>query len=340
MSASPFSFRPDDRTNAGGKAADGSAPFDQLGAGWSFLQDWLKAAGSALPHMPGLASAPGGIGAWGLPTIDPEELDKRIQELRTVQFWLEQNARMIAMTIQGLEVQKMTLSTLQGMNVSMDKLRESLQARGGDASVTRADANPPKAAARSPWPDLGAAWRAPASHAPSGPSTSHVPNAPGASSPSAHDEDLTPGPAEGPSAQPAQAAQAAQAADSAQTPGGAAGAELINPMRWWDTLTEQFNHLASQASQTAQTMGESVGASMQELLKPASKSATRSASHVPGSDQAPAATVSKRSGSRARATAKTTDNAAPSAKPRARASAKVSAKVSKRTSANPNKNAS
>jgi hypothetical protein len=30
-----------------------------------------------------------------------------------VQFWLEQNARMLATTIQALEVQRMTLSTLQ-----------------------------------------------------------------------------------------------------------------------------------------------------------------------------------------------------------------------------------
>ena len=30
---------------------------------------------------------------WIAPTLDPEELDKRIEDLRTVQFWLEQNAQ-------------------------------------------------------------------------------------------------------------------------------------------------------------------------------------------------------------------------------------------------------
>jgi hypothetical protein len=47
----------------------------------------------------------------------PGRTGKRIDELRTVQFWLEQNARMLATTIQALEVQRMTLSTLQSMNV-------------------------------------------------------------------------------------------------------------------------------------------------------------------------------------------------------------------------------
>ena len=105
-----------------------SSPFAGIGAGFDFFQDWLKAAGSALPHLQGQSGA-SGMSAWTLPTLDPAELDKRIQDLKTVQFWLEQNARMIAMTIQGLEVQKMTLSTLQGMNVSMDSLREALKAR-------------------------------------------------------------------------------------------------------------------------------------------------------------------------------------------------------------------
>ena len=36
------------------------------------------------------------IGQWVAPTLDPAELEKRIEELRTVQFWLEQNARMLA----------------------------------------------------------------------------------------------------------------------------------------------------------------------------------------------------------------------------------------------------
>lgn len=110
-----------------GQASDNN-PFAGLSAaGLGFFQDWMKAASSALPNLGGSAAGTGA--AWAMPTLDPEELDKRIQDLKTVQFWLEQNARMIGMTIQTLEVQRMTLQTLQGMKVPLDALRESLQAQ-------------------------------------------------------------------------------------------------------------------------------------------------------------------------------------------------------------------
>ncbi len=85
--------------------------------GFEFLQGLVKNAGSALP----------GVGQWVAPTLDPQEIEKRIDELRTVQFWLEQNAKMLSATIQALEVQRMTLSTLKTMNVQMADLRDSLQ---------------------------------------------------------------------------------------------------------------------------------------------------------------------------------------------------------------------
>jgi hypothetical protein len=93
--------------------------FTKLVPGFDFLQGLVKNAGSALPN----------IGQWVAPTLNPEELEKRIEELRTVQFWLEQNARMLGATIQALEVQRMTLSTLKTMNVQMSDLRESLTIR-------------------------------------------------------------------------------------------------------------------------------------------------------------------------------------------------------------------
>ena len=99
-----------------------AAAFTKLVPGFEFLQGLVKNAGAALPN----------IGQWVAPTLNPEELEKRIEELRTVQFWLEQNARMLAATIQALEVQRMTLSTLRTMNVQMDDLRESLTIRMPD----------------------------------------------------------------------------------------------------------------------------------------------------------------------------------------------------------------
>ena len=94
-----------------------TSSFTKFVPGFDFLQSLVKTAGSSLPN----------IGQWVAPTLNPEELEKRIDELRTVQFWLEQNARMLGVTIQALEVQRMTLSTLKSMNVPMAELSETLK---------------------------------------------------------------------------------------------------------------------------------------------------------------------------------------------------------------------
>ncbi|WP_043820516.1 PhaM family polyhydroxyalkanoate granule multifunctional regulatory protein, partial [Rubrivivax gelatinosus] len=75
--------------------------FAKMLPGYDFLQGLLQNAGAGMPN----------IGQWIAPTLNPDELEKRISELRTVQFWLEQNARLLGTTIQALEVQRMTLST-------------------------------------------------------------------------------------------------------------------------------------------------------------------------------------------------------------------------------------
>ena len=110
--------------------------FTKLVPGFDFLQGLVKHAGSALPS----------IGQWVAPTLNPDELEKRIEELRTVQFWLEQNARMLAATIQALEVQRMTLSTLKTMNVTVGDLGNAMKLRtpAADAAVEApAPAKPP-----------------------------------------------------------------------------------------------------------------------------------------------------------------------------------------------------
>ena len=108
--------------------------FTSFAPGFEFLQGLVKNAGASLPAM----------GQWVAPTLNPEELDKRIQELRTVQFWLEQNARMLGATIQALEVQKMTLTTLQTMNVQMGDLRDALTIRMPTAAAARSAAESAK----------------------------------------------------------------------------------------------------------------------------------------------------------------------------------------------------
>ena len=112
--------------------------FGKLVPGFDFLQSLVKNAGSALP----------GIGQWVAPTLDPAEIEKRINELRTVQYWLEQNARMLAATIQALEVQRMTLSTLKSMNVQMTDLGESLKIRAVEAPAASRSGGAPAAPAK------------------------------------------------------------------------------------------------------------------------------------------------------------------------------------------------
>ena len=119
--------------------------FTKLVPGFDFLQSLVKNAGAALP----------GIGQWVAPTLDPAELEKRISELRTVQFWLEQNARMLATTIQALEVQKMTLSTLKTMNVQMGDLRDSLKLKTPSEAADAASASTTTSRARKAAPVPG-----------------------------------------------------------------------------------------------------------------------------------------------------------------------------------------
>lgn len=99
--------------------------FTKFVPGFDFLKNLTPGGGASAT-----TAAPG----WVAPTLDPEELDKRIQELKTVQFWLEQNSKAVGATIQALEVQRMTLNTLKGMNMSFNDLAESLKVKPQEAA--------------------------------------------------------------------------------------------------------------------------------------------------------------------------------------------------------------
>jgi hypothetical protein len=110
--------------------------FSKFVPGFDFLQ---KFSGS-----PPTGSTPS-VSSWVAPTLDPKELERRIQDLKTVQFWLEQNTQAVVATIQAMEVQRMTLAALQGMNVSMNDLAESLKVK--PAADSSPSATPPSPAA-------------------------------------------------------------------------------------------------------------------------------------------------------------------------------------------------
>ncbi len=48
-----------------------------------------------------------------MPTLDPQEVEKRIQELKSVETWLAMNLNMLRMAIQGLEMQKASLQMMK-----------------------------------------------------------------------------------------------------------------------------------------------------------------------------------------------------------------------------------
>jgi hypothetical protein len=132
--------------------------FDQFVPGFDFLKNLATGAGnggaSAKPGIPGLPTIPG-VSNWIAPTLSVEEVDKRIQELKAVQFWLEQNLHALKATIQALEVQKMTLSTLQGMNLRMEDLAKAFT--GAAATGSSAAPAKPEAPKAKPKPEAAAA---------------------------------------------------------------------------------------------------------------------------------------------------------------------------------------
>ncbi len=133
--------------------------FGKFVPGFDFLQNLGQAAN------PGAKGSPQGMpnmASWVAPTLNVEELDKRIQELKTVQFWLEQNTNALKATIQALEVQKMTLSTLQGMNVNMAEMAKAFTAKmpdlQPDLQPEAKATEPPQAEAKGPAVDPMQWW--------------------------------------------------------------------------------------------------------------------------------------------------------------------------------------
>lgn len=70
-------------------------PLDLLKAMWSNL---------GIP-LPGMIT----------PTLDTDELDKHIADLKSVEGWLRTNLSMLQLAIQGLEMQRNTLAAMQTM---------------------------------------------------------------------------------------------------------------------------------------------------------------------------------------------------------------------------------
>ena len=149
--------------------SDSSAfDFSKFVPGFDFLKKLSSSGATAMPQA----------SSWIAPTLDPQELEKRIQELKAVHFWLDQNTKAVSATIQALEVQRMTLATLKGMNFSMNDLAEALKAKPAEATA-------PNFSFTSPAPEAASAAQtkeAPKPAQPKKPQAKAAPQAEGAPS--------------------------------------------------------------------------------------------------------------------------------------------------------------
>lgn len=200
----------------------GSLPFaNPVGDSLELMKKMWGFAG--LPGIPGLPSAgnlasmaarvPQHLPNMFAPTLDVNELEKRIADLRAVEQWLELNASILRTTIQSLEVQRATIATLKGISGAM--LAPML---GRSETLPNLPRNPPPEVA------LGLA----AMKAEESSSALAVPaqGAPKKSSPRASKR------------------SAAQSV---------AVAVPLNPAAWWSTLQDQFTKIATAAAGTPNT---------------------------------------------------------------------------------------
>ena len=86
------------------------------------LELMKKVWGAGFPQMPGFpnpATMMQSLPSMMVPTLDVDELDKRIGDLRAVEQWLALNASMLRASIQALEVQRNTIATLKTLSNAM-----------------------------------------------------------------------------------------------------------------------------------------------------------------------------------------------------------------------------
>ncbi|WP_395402949.1 PhaM family polyhydroxyalkanoate granule multifunctional regulatory protein [Pseudoduganella sp. UC29_106] len=178
-----------------------------------------------MPNMPGagvmtdtldfVKSLWGSMGVPGInipgiaaPTLSVDDLDKKINELKAVESWLNLNSTMLRSSIQALEVQRGTIAALKSMGQSL--------AASMAQSVPTPDKSPFASAS-----SANASWPATERKAEAKPE-------PAAAAPAPE--------AEKPAEKPQAAADAATAA-----------AQMANPAIWWNLLQEQFKQAVSTA---------------------------------------------------------------------------------------------
>lgn len=190
-----------------------------------------------------LGSVPGmNMPGMVMPTLSVDEIEKQIKDLKAVESWLALNMSMLQGTIQALEVQKTTISTLQTMG-------ETFSAAMQPPAMPSA---PDKPAYQSPFASAASTKTAPAEQAAAPEKPVAPENATGTDKPAAH----------------------GMPADML----GAAGvSQMVNPAAWWNMLQEQFK----QAVDTAAAMSPDLSAAASAGTAPATAAAAEPAKKTP-----------------------------------------------------------
>jgi len=126
----------------------GFPPAEMLDRMWGMMR--LTPFGSAFPGSePGMAQGFGPslsmVSDMMAPLTNIEELDKRISDLRSVEQWLKLNLNMLQSSIQAMEVQRATLSTLRAFGAFA-------QSQMTPPPASHASSHAEKHAARAPEP--------------------------------------------------------------------------------------------------------------------------------------------------------------------------------------------
>ncbi|MBX9613507.1 MAG: hypothetical protein K2X51_17965 [Burkholderiales bacterium] len=263
--------------------------FGKLVPGFDFLQNLassaVKGASQNIPQLPNL-------GNWIAPTLNVEELDKRIDELKAVQFWLDQNATALKATIQALEVQKMTLATLKGMNFNMGDVANAFKLKAADTVLSGVQkAGETAAATAHVVSDVAASVSQGAARVKSGTRKAATPTQKGGAT-------------------------------------AATGAGVVDPMQWWGALTQQFQQIAASAMKDAAR--KTALDTTRNVATGLAKGAIRTATGMAGS-AARSATRSLTSGAASAGAAPRKTTAKAAGKAAAKTSANTSAKAPRKS---------
>jgi len=223
----------------------------------------LEMMRKAFAGLGGPAGMSGGLGLS--PPMNPEELERKIAELKSVENWLKLNLSMLSSTIQGMEVQLATIATLKSFI----------------AASSAGSANPQASSTQAAPPSWFSGWPTASAQPQSNPQTQAQPEAqPQAATAASVDRDAT-------------------ASGAAQTTQGDAATAAAAPaaQAWWDMLQQQFGQVAaataaSMALKPSPAAGQAPAKQASVVKKSATKAASKTTSKT--TSKAPTKTNAKK----------------------------------------------